>query len=563
MKSDTTLRIALSTISPRSYFLLRYWWVLLQSTYACLLLWPLGGRLTTHLPLARGTCTTVPLFNVWTIWWNSESALSIFSNYLNAPIFGGSHDAFLYSEIQPITLVVAPVIWLTGSRVLAYNVYLLLCLILNGTVTTLLLRDFKISLSTAVVGGMLMQGLPLVHWQLNVLQMVPIWGLLWVIRCVFLFFDKPGMKRGLLLGLAFSVNYFLNNHYGYFAILLIPVASVWLITSTHLRQRTFWLGVVGCILTSTILLLPLLLKQIEISDRFADQRTPHTRLTLSAHLVDYANPYGWQPVDHELFENRNRVSNWFLGLGVFRTGLGILGILLGICTARYRRLSLFLLTLTLFGIFFSLGPTARWGNICPYGFLLDYLPGLSSIRSVYRFGVLAQICLLLSVLILISRITSYSRLAGIVVTIVVFIEVIPYSTQVAEAPDVSSNEPLLGWIHENVREEQVVLHWPLPKGPSMYDYEVTTEQMYLSMFHRRRLLNGYSAYFPDDYYLVVEAFRANDINKLITLLRESDVRYIISSGSNAELRMREELKRVFQDENSLDEVYEFTDFSAF
>jgi hypothetical protein len=562
MNNDSTLRTDSSSLSRRSHFLLSYWWILIQLAYACLLLWPLMGRLTTHLPTVDGTCATVPLFNVWTIWWNAESALSLFSNYLNAPMFGGSNDAFVYSEVQPITLVVAPVIWLTGSRVLAYNIYLLLCLTLNGIATTLLLKDFKLSFPIAVVGGMLMQGLPLVHWQLDVLQMVPIWGLLWVILSVFRYFDKPSIKRGLLLGLAFSVNYFLNNHYGYFAILLIPIASIWLINFRHLRHRTFWLGLVGCFLVTAILLLPLLLKQVEVANRFADQRSPLTRLNLSAHLVDFANAYGLQAVNFKPFEDPARVPHWFLGLGTFRTGLGLVGIFIGICTVRYRRLSLFLLTLTLLGVFFSLGPTARWGNISPYDFLLENLPGLSSIRSVYRFGVLTQICLLLSVLILISRITSYSRWAGVVVTLVVFVEVIPYSTQVAAVPDLASHQPLLGWIQENVGDDQVVLHWPLPKGPSMYDYEVTTEQMYLSMFHKRRLLNGYSAYFPDDYYAVVEAFRENEIDKLIILLNESDVRYIISSGSNAKLGMRDDLQSVFRDRSRQDEVYEVIDESS-
>ena len=86
--------------------------------------WPLARFPATKLPTGNTQTETVPLLNLWTIWWNSDRLLHGLKGYWNAPIFHPAEETFAFSEPQPTTILVAPVIWLTGSRVLAYNVYL-------------------------------------------------------------------------------------------------------------------------------------------------------------------------------------------------------------------------------------------------------------------------------------------------------------------------------------------------------------------------------------------------------------------------------------------------------
>jgi hypothetical protein len=59
--------------------------------------WPLAGALLTHLPLGMEAAATVPLFNVWTVWWNADRAASGFSGYWDAPIFYPTEKTFAFS----------------------------------------------------------------------------------------------------------------------------------------------------------------------------------------------------------------------------------------------------------------------------------------------------------------------------------------------------------------------------------------------------------------------------------------------------------------------------------
>ena len=94
--------------------------------------WPLGSRIGSAIPKGTERVATVPLFNQWTIWWNADRAGRMFDGYWNAPIFVPSDHSFALSEAQPTTVLVAPVVWISGSRTLGYNAYLLCMLTLNG-----------------------------------------------------------------------------------------------------------------------------------------------------------------------------------------------------------------------------------------------------------------------------------------------------------------------------------------------------------------------------------------------------------------------------------------------
>jgi len=102
--------------------------------------WPLARHVHDHLPLGTEEAATVPLFNLWTVWWNADRAAAGYQGYWRAPIFHPADDAFSYSEPMVLSLVAAPLIWLTENRILAYNFLLLLALWLNGWTACRLLR---------------------------------------------------------------------------------------------------------------------------------------------------------------------------------------------------------------------------------------------------------------------------------------------------------------------------------------------------------------------------------------------------------------------------------------
>ncbi len=151
--------------------------------------WPLCLSPSTKISLGFETEATVPLLNVWTLWWNSDRAAAGFRGYWNAPIFHPTDCTFAFSEAQPTMLIAAPVVWLTGSRVLGYNVYLLLILTLNGWSSQRLLRRIGHRPWLAFCGGVMCQMLPFVWWQSGVVQLTTLFGIVWTVHALLDVFD--------------------------------------------------------------------------------------------------------------------------------------------------------------------------------------------------------------------------------------------------------------------------------------------------------------------------------------------------------------------------------------
>ncbi len=124
---------------------------------------PVMRNPTRLMPAGATEVATVPLFNVWSIWWNADRLRHGFAHYWDAPIFAPNRGTFAFSEPQPATLIVAPVIWITDSRVLAYNLYLIGSLVANGLLGGMLLQTLGVNRRFAAVGGAAMLLLPQVY----------------------------------------------------------------------------------------------------------------------------------------------------------------------------------------------------------------------------------------------------------------------------------------------------------------------------------------------------------------------------------------------------------------
>ena len=76
--------------------------------------WPVILSPFSEIPIGSEPVASVPLYNVWTIWWNSDRLAAGLQGYWDAPIFFSTPGAFALAEPQPITMLLAPVIWVTG-----------------------------------------------------------------------------------------------------------------------------------------------------------------------------------------------------------------------------------------------------------------------------------------------------------------------------------------------------------------------------------------------------------------------------------------------------------------
>ena len=226
--------------------------------------WPLVTRMESAIPQGCERVATVPLFNLWTIWWNADRAGSMLDRYWDAPIFAPSEKAFALSESQPTTIAVAPIVWILGSRTLAYNVYLLSMLVLNGWCGSLLVGSLTRNRLAGTWAGAALLLLPLVHWQLGVLQLTSISGVVLTLHFLIRFIDDLRPKDALLTGVSIGFCYLSCNYYGYQLCLVLLFSSIALIVK-HSSLRQFVVGSVVIVLVAGLIVQPVVGVQLSVS----------------------------------------------------------------------------------------------------------------------------------------------------------------------------------------------------------------------------------------------------------------------------------------------------------
>ncbi len=391
---------------------------------------------------------TVPLLNLWTLWWNADRAAVGFGGYWTAPIFHPTRGTFAFSEAQPTMLVVAPLVWLTGSRVLAYNVYQLLILTLNGWTAEQLFRRVGHRPWLACCGGAMCELLPFVWWQLGVVQLTTVFGIIWTVSALLdLFEDTPtrsvskdvseGVNEnesegevqqtspqptsmegsrfwrpslltlrvgvgelhiGLRLGGAFGLTYWMCNYWGLFLALILVPASVTL-WNGRLRQVRFWRDILLASVVAGVMILPIASIQRSLSKEHTWQREASVIVGLSAHprdLTDTPWPGLVPGLEHP---EKTRRDVWPLGGGGLKLLLAPIGLIAALATRGRRRWGLFVAAFGLIALGLSLGPSSRFADYLPWGlagqspyeWLQRFVPGFALIRSPFRFVLFVQL----------------------------------------------------------------------------------------------------------------------------------------------------------------------------
>ena len=476
--------------------------VLIYCGVICLSTWPLAEWSCSALPVGPVNSLTVPMFNLWTIWWNADQAWSGFPSYWHAPIFFPAADAFAFSEPQPTTLLVAPVIWLTGSRVLAYNVYYGLSFLLNAVMTERLLRLQSIGRLLARSGGVAMILLPILQWQRDVLQLIPIWGILWIWIAFTKLSRASRLRHGFELGVAAATTCLMCMYYGLFTAIL-SAGTGWILVRRW-RVRATWIAWGWGAAVSVILAGPLIWHVLQVLNSHQFVREHDLIADLSIRPGDYTAAWGHGLIPWGRMSAREQ---WQMSPGWIKVGLASLGIGLGLLRRRTRRWTLFLALTAGLGFLLSLGTNLQWGGFSIWEFLSRTVPGFSQVRSPFRFAVFVQIITVLlavqalHVIVLWSRRHSgrWGQIARCLVCILaecVAFETLPWQTTCWMVPDVERHRGWISFVQRETPPGRAILCLPFATGQAVFQFEATTQWMYFGTFHKVPLVNGYSGFFP-------------------------------------------------------------------
>lgn len=536
--------------------------IALYTLVAFLSTWPLLRYATSRLPIGNEEARTVPLLNDWTIWCNADRLAHGGGGYWDAPIFYPERNTFAFSEPQPMTALVAPVIWLTGSRILAYNVYLWLSLVLNGWLVQILLRWLGLRRTVAIGAGIAMVLLPIAHWQMGVLQLVPLWGILWTwLAFAKIAFAEPGPRtakeiawRGGELGLAFTAAFFSCVHHALFLAVLM-LAATWTLGRKLMRPRTLATLCVAGVLAG-LLAAPVVIHLRMMASEHGFTRTREVVEQLSLRSRDYGTVYGHTLISAQASDGRQA---WLASPGWLKLIWAALGIYWGLTDQRRRVWTWFLVTVGLAAWVLSLGTHLNVAGWQPWHWLTAYVPGFAQVRSAYRFAYFVQIAIVIGAAQGVDRASSWAgagmkkcpaesaardeannwrvraRLAAILFGVVIVaasgvaavFDPWPLRLRLGVAPEVGPHRDWIG-VLKTSSEPGAVLCLPMAGGDHVRDFEITTEWMMLGTYHGRSLVNGYSGFFPERYFKLREETWSGQLSDatLEQLYRER-VRFVV------------------------------------
>jgi hypothetical protein len=531
-------------------------------------IWPCPRHAYTLLPTGRWAPGTVPMLNAWTIWWNADRLSHGLAGYWNAPIFHPETGTFAFSEPQPATWAVAPIVWVTGSPIPAYHAYLIATLVLNAAFAVRFLRTLQVRWAVCVAGGIATLLLPLVHQNGDAMQLMSIWGILWTFDAVVKLHRNPSWRRGIVLGIAFSAVFAACIHHGVFLALLLGL-SVWIAIPTK-RWKQWLVGVACAGATAVLILSPLLLPMRQILAEHEFGRPAAKVQALSAEPSAWLQTVPGGLTDFVFVGGRCPRP---LSPGWIRTGLALGGILLAIRRRRDRRAVLFLAAIGAWALLWSFGLNLRVGPWQPWSTLADWVPGFTQVRSAYRFAYFVQLAVVVLAALGLDRLLrGWTNLASTrrarwvhtgvlaVACLLLACEVPPTAVRRVAVPDVSVEPDWGAFLRKNTAEGRSVVCLPFAQGFSAKDSQCTGRWMLHGTRHGVPMVNGYSGFFPKPWFRLVEALKEEPYSEpTLDLLTAAGVEYIVIDPALMEKHKtpptasgRYQLVRVFRDESGVE-----------
>jgi hypothetical protein len=188
---------------------------------AILATWPLVHHLGTALPSDLGD----PLLNAWILGWDADRLRHGLQGLWDAPILYPDIRTLAFSEhLLGLAVPLAPIVWLTGNPILAYNVAFILSYVLAATGMFLLAQEITGRTDAAVLAALAFAFGPARTDQISHVQVLMTGWMpmcLWALHRYFRTFSARAL---MLFAATFALQALSNGYFLYF--LALPTAVV-------------------------------------------------------------------------------------------------------------------------------------------------------------------------------------------------------------------------------------------------------------------------------------------------------------------------------------------------
>lgn len=457
------------------------------------------------------------LFSMWRLSWIAEALTSDPRGLFDAPIFHPSPRTLAYSDAVLLQGILATPALVAGVPALpVYNALLLAGPWLSALGTYLLVRSLTGQVWPALIAGTIFGLLPYriehaMHLELQWSQWMPL--TMWALHRTV---QGGRVRDGVLTG-AFVLLQFLSCiYYGVFLVMLLVVAGpVLLLTSERASMaaiaRALTVGGVLAIVPLAAYSAPYRANQAAFGGRDAWE---------IARWSATPSSFVSAPPENRLY---GRATSGYgdqearLMPGVIAFGLAVLAL------ARPWRREVWVYAVALVA-----SSVLAMGTHTPvYRIALVLVPPLTGLRAPGRFGMLTALAL--AVLAgfgsawLLTRIRSRVLRHGLALVLLAGMTA-EYASEFGPLHPWLQRPPLYAmWLR--TQPPGTVVDLPLPRTYSLPLFE--PEWAYLGRSHGKRMINGYSGYFPKEYLDLIGEMMRFPNEESLTALRQRGVRYIV------------------------------------
>jgi hypothetical protein len=463
--------------------------------------WPLLPSLASALPLGTEHEATVPLFNLWSLWWDADRVPHGLLGLWDAPIFHPLTGTFTFSEpmlLQGVTL--SPLWWMGIPPAAVYNLAILLTLVCNGLATLSLARALGAPRGAALLAALAGVTLPYTAKVLGVLPVLPLFGTIWALAALVRFGKEGGWRPAALAVLAFAAQFLAGEQMALLSLPFLLLAGLAALAEQRFRTRS--VATLGALaILGALVLSPIASTVSSFHEKYGFKRSEEVVAALSAQGRDFttrpsSSRLAFPPREDSFVGDTGGLFPGFLLLG-----LGAAGAWVGWRQGERRIWILCLLVCVACGALLALGLNLRIGDWRPFASLREVVPGLRTLRSPFRAVAISQAVLAALAALALARLASWRGNTGRILALALGVLAAAENLASAGVLVPTPASPRTAWTRW-LREQPgklIVAHVPLPGGLHVSDYEVEAWRMFAQIDHHRPLLNGYSGYFPSGY----------------------------------------------------------------
>jgi hypothetical protein len=463
--------------------------------------WPLLPSIAGALPLGTEHEATVPLFNLWSLWWDADRVPHGFSGLWNAPIFHPLEGTFTFSEpmlLQGVTL--SPLWWMHAPPALIYNLAILCILVCNGLATRSLARALGAPREAALLAALAGVTLPYTAKVLGVLPVLPLFGTIWALAALIHFGKEGGWRPAALAVLSFAAQFLAGQQMALLSLPFLLLAGLAALAEQRFRARSI-ATLAALAILGAIVLSPIARTVSSFHEKYGFKRSEEVVAALSAQARDFTTRPSSSRLAFPSREDSYAGDTGGLFPGFLLLGLGAAGAWLGWRQGERRLWIACLLVCVVVGGLLALGLNLRIGDWRPFASLRDVVPGLRTLRSPFRAVAISQAVLAALAALALARLASWRGKTGRILALALGLLAAAENLASPGVQVLTPATPRTAWTTW-LREQpgkRIVAHVPLPRGLHVSDYEVEAWRMFAQIDHHRPLLNGYSGYFPSGY----------------------------------------------------------------